>query len=88
MSPTGRFDPLTELYLKFKKDSSLSELKEDTVKACEGTLVILPGGKKLSGENSEEEVVEEVSQEPAGDKEKAVSEDGEVMPDPADEEEA
>jgi hypothetical protein len=68
MSPTGRFDVLTEIYLKFKKESPLYKLKEDTVKACEGTLEV-PGVKKLSpGEDSsEDEVVEDkVSQEPAG----------------------
>ena len=76
MSPTGRFDIFLELYLKYKKDSPLYKLKEDTVKACEGTLEIL-GVKELSPEeDSEEEVVKvyEVSQDPA-------SEEKKVMPD-------
>jgi hypothetical protein len=66
MNPTGRFDILTELYLKWKNvDSPLYKLKEDTIKACEGTLET--GVKKLPEEDSEEEIVElhEVSQEPA-----------------------
>lgn len=44
LSPTGRFDPITELVLKVQarrgKESSLAQLKEDTIKAAQGTLEI------------------------------------------------
>lgn len=89
MNPTGRFDIFLELYLKYKPDSPLYKLKEDTVKACEGTLVI-PEVKKLSSdEDSEHEIVElnEVSQEHAGEEVKGVPEGEGVMSDPADDEE-
>ena len=32
LSPTGRFDIFTQLWLRFKKDSALRQLQEDTVK--------------------------------------------------------
>merc|ERR1719476_1004583 len=34
MNPTGRFDRLTEMMLRFNKNSELHELREQTVRAC------------------------------------------------------
>jgi Na+/H+ antiporter NhaC len=40
ISPTGKFDILTELWLATKKESPLHKLKEDTIKAHSGELAV------------------------------------------------
>jgi hypothetical protein len=38
LSPTGRYDPMTELFLMIRGDDDLMKLKEDTAKAFIGEL--------------------------------------------------
>jgi hypothetical protein len=48
ISPTGKFDIITELYLKVRDNSSLIQLKEDTVKAYNAEL---PSENREEGED-------------------------------------
>ena len=64
ISPSGKYDLVTELLLRFKDDSYLHQLKEDTVKAYNGTLFLeendnMPEGnaKKLESSSDQDEDV-------------------------------
>ncbi|CAB9514144.1 Inherit from COG: Na H antiporter [Seminavis robusta] len=35
LSPTGRFDPITQLWLRFRKESPLTQLQADTIIRCQ-----------------------------------------------------
>jgi hypothetical protein len=63
LSPTGRYDPMTELFLMIRGDDDLMKLKEDTAKAFIGELAPAKDveGKLLdnssdSGDAAKEEV--------------------------------
>jgi hypothetical protein len=57
ISPTGNFDIFTELFLKYKADSPLHQLKADTVKAFNGEEI--DSTKKDVDDGSDDETPEE-----------------------------
>ncbi|CAB9507240.1 Inherit from COG: Na H antiporter [Seminavis robusta] len=57
LSETGRFDIFTQLWIRLKRDTSLQQLQEDTVKRHNGSMETMVSNKSDEANGDEEDIV-------------------------------